>query len=136
MIEQTLSIIKPDAVSKNVIGSIINRFENSGLVIIAAKMIKLKSIEAEEFYHEHRQKKFFNELIQFMISGPIFLQILKGNHAIRRNREIMGSTNPQNALAGTIRFDYGENCIKNAVHGSDSEKSAKFEILFFFDIAL
>lgn len=132
--EQTLSIVKPDAVSKNIIGSIISRFEISGLVIKSAKMIKLTSLQALEFYHAHQGKFFFDDLIKFMISGLIFVQILEGRYAIRRNREIMGSTDPKLALAGTIRSDYGESCIKNAIHGSDSCKSARSEISFFFDV--
>lgn len=130
--ERTLSIIKPDAVSKNVIGAIISRFEISGLFLVSAKLIQLTSAQAVGFYREHQNKFFFNDLIDFMISGPIFIQILEGNCAIQRNREIMGDTNPLHALAGTIRFDYGENFTRNAVHGSDSKKSASYEIAYFF----
>lgn len=130
--EQTLSIVKPDAVAKNIIGSIINRFETAGLIVIAAKMVRLTSEQAIKFYREHQSKFFFDDLIQFMISGSIFIQILEGNCAIQRNREIMGSTDPKKALAGTIRFDYGENCIKNAVHGSSSSQSSINEISYFF----
>lgn len=131
--EQTLSIIKPDAVSKNIIGAIISRFEVSGLMLVEVKMIQLTSIQAIEFYSEHQGKFFFDDLIKFMISGLIFVHILEGTCAIQRNREIMGSTNPKQALAGTIRYDYGENCIKNVVHGSDSKQSAEYEISYFFD---
>lgn len=134
MKEYTLSIIKPDAVTKNIIGSIINRFENSGLSVKSAKMLQLTYKQALEFYHEHQKKFFFDELINFMISSPIFVQILEGNEAIKCHREIIGSTNPLHALSGTIRSDYGESCIRNAVHGSDSKIAAKFEISYFFDI--
>lgn len=134
MKERTLSIIKPDAVSKNLIGAIINRFEIAGLFVISIKMLQLTSKQAMEFYYEHKNKLFFNDLVSFMISGKILVQVLEGNEAIRRNREIMGSTNPAYALAGTIRSDYGENCTKNAIHGSDSLNSAKYEILYFFNI--
>lgn len=131
--ERTLSIIKPDAVSKNVIGSIISRFEVSGLIIVATRMLQLTSMQAIQFYSEHQKKFFFNVLIDFMTSGMIFVQVLEGNNSIRRNREIMGFTNPIHALAGTIRADYGSDCTKNAIHGSDSNKSAIREISYFFD---
>ncbi|URJ23849.1 nucleoside-diphosphate kinase [Blochmannia endosymbiont of Camponotus sp.] len=131
--ENTLSIIKPDAVAKNIIGSIISRFEAAGLIIVGAKILQLTYIQASEFYFEHQKKYFFDSLINFMISGPIFIQILEGNNSIQRNREIMGATNPANALAGTIRADYGYNYTKNAIHGSDSKKSAIREISYFFD---
>lgn len=130
--ECTLSIIKPDAVIKNVIGAIINRFEISGLVIVTAKMLQLTSIQATQFYCEHQKKFFFKNLIDFMISGRVFVQVLEGNNSIRRVREIMGSTNPVEALAGTIRADYGINYTKNAIHGSDSTESAIREISYFF----
>lgn len=130
--ERTLSIIKPDAVAKNVIGAIVNRFETSGLVIVAAKILKLKIDQAVQFYAEHQQKFYFDVLIKFMTSGLIFVQVLEGDHSIRRNREMMGSTNPIDALAGTIRADYGSDCTKNAVHGSDSIDSAVREISYFF----
>lgn len=130
--ERTLSIIKPDAVSKGIIGAIISRFESSGLLIVSAKMLQLTTDQVLEFYNEHKNKFFFKDLMEFMISGPIFVQILEGNYAIRRNREIMGNTDPMKALAGTIRFDYGESCTKNVIHGSDSESSAKYEIAYFF----
>lgn len=132
--ENTLSIIKPDAVARNIIGSIINRFETSGLILTSVKMLQLTFTQAVEFYCVHKDKYFFNDLIKFMISGPVFIQILSGNCAIKRNRDIMGCTDPVSALAGTIRSDYGENCIKNVVHGSDSESSAKYEIEYFFNI--
>ncbi|URJ24367.1 nucleoside-diphosphate kinase [Candidatus Blochmanniella camponoti] len=131
--ENTLSIIKPDAVAKNIIGSIISRFEAAGLIIVGAKILQLTYIQASEFYFEHQKKYFFDSLIDFMISGPVFVQILKGNNSIQRNREIMGATDPANALAGTIRSDYGYNYTKNAIHGSDSKKSAIREISYFFD---
>lgn len=132
MIEHTLSIIKPDSVSKHIIGSIINRFETSGLIVISVKMLQLTCSQAIEFYHVHQGKFFFDDLIKFMISGPIFIQILEGKDAIQRNRDIMGATDPMYALSGTIRSDYGESCIKNAIHGSDSQDSAKYEISYFF----
>lgn len=131
--ENTLSIIKPDAVAKNIIGSIISRFEAAGFIIVGAKILKLTHVQASEFYFEHQKKYFFDSLINFMISGPIFIQILEGNNSIQRNREIMGSTNPEDALAGTIRSDYGYNYTKNAIHGSDSKESAAREISYFFD---
>lgn len=131
--ERTLSIIKPDAVSQNVIGSIISRFELSGLFVVEARMLQLTSIQAEQFYYEHREKFFFNCLINFMISGRIFVQVLEGSNAIQRNRDIMGSTDPKNALKGTIRADYGSDCTKNAIHGSDSRISALREICYYFN---
>ncbi|WP_181950847.1 nucleoside-diphosphate kinase [Blochmannia endosymbiont of Camponotus nipponensis] len=132
--ENTLSIIKPDAVAKNIIGSIINRFETAGFMVIGAKMLQLTYTQASEFYCEHQNKPFFENLINFMISGLIFVQILAGHNSIQRNREIMGATDPMHALAGTIRSDYGYNCTKNAIHGSDSKQSAAREISYFFDI--
>ncbi|WHL25165.1 MAG: nucleoside-diphosphate kinase [Candidatus Blochmannia vicinus] len=131
--EHTLSIIKPDAIAKNIIGSIISRFETAGLSVIEAKILTLTCIQASEFYCEHQKKYFFESLINFMISGPIFVQILSGNNSIQRSREIMGATNPKHALAGTIRSDYGYDCTKNAIHGSDSKKSAMREIHYFFN---
>lgn len=133
IIERTLSIIKPDAVSKNVIGAIISRFEISGFVVVAAKMLKLTSLQAQQFYSEHYNKFFFKILIDFMISGMIFVQVLEGSDSVRRNREIMGDTNPMDALSGTIRADYGSDYTKNAIHGSDSNKSAVREISYFFN---
>lgn len=131
--ERTLSIIKPDAVAKNVIGSIINRFEISGLVVVAAKISKLTFVQATQFYINHQKKPFFDDLIDFMTSGRIFVLVLEGDNSVRRNREIMGATNPIDALAGTIRADYGNNCTKNAIHGSDSNESAINEISYFFN---
>lgn len=130
--ERTLSIIKPDAVAKNSIGAIINRFEIAGLSIVEAKILILTSMQAEIFYAEHKKKIFFNILINFMISGRIFVQVLEGDDSIKRNREIMGATNPLNALAGTIRADYGSNYTENAIHGSASSEAAIREISYFF----
>ena len=130
--QHTLSIIKPDAVAKNVIGEIYNRFEKAGLKIIAAKMMHLTIDEAENFYDVHRERPFFNDLVEFMSSGPVLVQVLHGEDAIRRNREIMGATNPKEASAGTLRFDYASGIDANAVHGSDSSETAQQEINFFF----
>ncbi|MCR3755943.1 MAG: nucleoside diphosphate kinase [Sodalis sp. Psp] len=132
IIERTLSIIKPNAVAKNVIGAIINRFENTGLTVVGAKMLHLNRVQAEGFYAEHKDKPFFDSLVNFMISGPILVQVLEGKDSVRRNREIMGTTNPADALAGTLRADYSDSFIENAVHGSDSVKSAAREIAYFF----
>ncbi|UVK77150.1 MAG: nucleoside diphosphate kinase [Sodalis sp. Fle] len=131
-IERTCSIIKPNAVAKNVIGAIINRFENTGLIIIGSKMLQLTREQSEGFYAEHKGKSFFDGLVDFMISGPIMVQILEGENAVCRNREIMGAPNPANALAGTLRADYADSLIKNAVHGSDSSEAADREIAYFF----
>ncbi|UDG81753.1 Nucleoside diphosphate kinase [Candidatus Profftia lariciata] len=131
-IESTCSIIKPSAIAKNIIGVIYARFEAAKLQIIAAKMIHFTFKEAEGFYIEHKVRPFFNTLIDYMISGPIMVQVLQGKNAVRRHREIIGETNPTCALSGTLRSDYGENCTKNVVHGSDSIKSAKREIEYFF----
>ena len=131
-IEQTLSIIKPDAVGKNVIGKIISRFEDNGLCIVAGKLIHLTDEMASGFYAEHDGKPFFNDLKNFMTSGPVFVQVLKGDSAIQKNRELMGATNPQEASAGTIRADFAQSIDANAVHGSDSVESAKREIEYFF----
>ncbi|WP_225639477.1 nucleoside-diphosphate kinase [Candidatus Profftia sp. (ex Adelges kitamiensis)] len=130
--ECTLSIIKPSAVAKNIIGVIYSRFEAAGLKIIAVKMIHLKCEEAKGFYIEHKDRLFFENLIKSITSGPSIIQILQGKDAIRRNREIMGATNPSDALAGTIRSDYADSLIENVVHGSDSLHSAKREIAYFF----
>jgi nucleoside-diphosphate kinase len=130
--ERTLSIIKPDAVSKNVIGKIYTRFEDLGLKIIAAKMAQLSRQEAEAFYAVHRARPFFNALVEFMISGPVMIQVLEGDNAIATNREIMGATNPKEAAAGTIRADFADSIDANAVHGSDSAETAAQEIAFFF----
>ena len=131
-IQQTLSIIKPDAVAKNVIGEIISRFETNDLKIVAAKLITLSDSEAGGFYAEHEGKPFYNDLIAFMTSGPVFIQVLEGEDAIAKNRELMGNTDPSKADIGTIRADFAQTIDANAVHGSDSEKSAIREIAFFF----
>ena len=131
-IEQTLSIIKPDAVSKNIIGKIISRFEENGLNLIAGKLIQLDDQTASGFYAEHEGRPFFNDLKKFMTSGPVFVQVLEGEGAIKKNRELMGNTNPQDAAPGTIRADFANSIDANAVHGSDSEISAMREINYFF----
>jgi len=134
-IEQTLSIIKPDAVAKNIIGAIISRFENAGLKVVAARMQQLTGEEAAEFYTVHKDKPFFQELIGFMVSGPVLVQVLEGENAIAKNRELMGATFPRDAAPGTIRADFcdaGGLQGKNAVHGSDSAETAAREIAFFF----
>lgn len=132
-IEQTLSIIKPDAVAKNVIGDITTRFENAGLIITAAKMTHLSKDQAGGFYAEHKDRPFFDDLIYFMTSGPVVIQVLEGENAIAKNRSLMGVTNPQEAEAGTIRADFADSIDANAVHGSDSGSSAEREIAYFFD---
>jgi len=131
-IEQTLSIIKPDAVSKNIIGKIISRFEEKGLYLVAGKLIQLDDEMASGFYAEHEGRPFFNDLKKFMTSGPVFVQVLEGEGAILKNRELMGNTNPQEAAPGTIRADLANSIDANAVHGSDSETSAVREINYFF----
>jgi len=131
-IEQTLSIIKPDAVSKNIIGKIISRFEEKGLYLVAGKLIQLDDEMASGFYAEHEGRPFFNDLKKFMTSGPVFVQVLEGEGAILKNRELMGNTNPQEAAPGTIRADFANSIDANAVHGSDSETSAVREINYFF----
>ena len=131
-IERTFSIIKPNAVAKNVIGSIFSRFEAAGLKIVAAKMVHLTREQAEGFYAEHKGRPFFDGLVDFMTSGPIMVQVLEGKDAVRRNREIMGATNPENALAGTLRADYADSLTENGTHGSDSVESAAREIAYFF----
>ena len=131
-IQRTLSIIKPDAVAKNVIGEIISRFEKNNLKIIAAKLITLSASDAGGFYAEHEGKPFYNDLIEFMTSGPVFIQVLQGEDAINKNRELMGNTDPSKADPGTIRADFAQTIDANAVHGSDSEISAEREIAFFF----
>ena len=131
-LEQTLSIIKPDGVVKGIIGEIIKRFENNGLKIRAMKMVRLSKKEAEGFYIVHKDRSFYNSLTDFMSSGPIVVMILEGEDAIRKNREIMGATNPEDADTGTIRRDFGTDVEKNTVHGSDSPESAAFEIDYFF----
>ena len=130
--ERTLSIIKPDAVAKNVIGEIYSRFERAGLKIVAAKMKHLTRAEAEEFYTVHRGRPFFDDLVEFMISGPVMIQALEGENAIALNRELMGATNPQEATAGTIRADFARSIDANAVHGSDAPETAAVEIACFF----
>ncbi|MHC9511112.1 nucleoside-diphosphate kinase [Kangiella sp. M94] len=131
-IERTFSIVKPDAVAKNVIGEIYSRFERAGLRIVAAKMIHLSREKAEGFYAEHKERPFFGALVDFMTSGPVMVQVLEGENAIKANREIMGATNPAEALRGTIRADYAVSVDENAAHGSDSPESAEREIGYFF----
>lgn len=131
-VERTLSIIKPDAVAKNVIGEIYTRFEQAGLRIIAAKMVNLSREQAEGFYAEHKERPFFNDLVAFMTSGPVMVQVLEGENAIAKNRELMGATDPKKADAGTIRADFAQSVDANAVHGSDSPESAQREVSYFF----
>ncbi|SFP32732.1 nucleoside diphosphate kinase [Nitrosomonas cryotolerans] len=131
-VERTLSIIKPDAVAKNVIGEIYTRFEADGLKIIAARMMHLSQIEAESFYAVHRERPFFNDLVKFMISGPVMVQVLEGDDAIKKNRDLMGATDPQKAAKGTIRADFADSIDANAVHGSDAPETAAVEIACFF----
>ena len=131
-VERTLSIIKPDAVAKNVIGSIYSRFENAGLKIIAARMVWLSPSDAQGFYSVHKERPFFDDLVSFMISGPVMIQVLEGANAIARNRELMGATDPKKAAAGTIRADFAESIDANAVHGSDAAETAQNEIAYFF----
>lgn len=131
-IERTLSIIKPDAVAKNVIGQIYARFEAAGLRIIAARMTRLSRAEAEAFYAVHRERPFFDDLVEFMISGPVMVQVLEGESAIAKNRELMGATDPKKAAKGTIRADFADSIDANAVHGSDAAETAAVEIAFFF----
>ncbi len=132
-IEQTLSIVKPDAVSKNVIGQIYSRFEKAGLKIVGSKMLHLSKQQAEGFYAEHSERPFFDGLVAFMTSGPVVVQVLQGEDAIALNRELMGATNPKEASAGTIRADFATEVAENAVHGSDSPASAEREIGYFFE---
>ncbi|MEO1946437.1 MAG: nucleoside-diphosphate kinase [Methylophilaceae bacterium] len=131
-VERTLSIIKPDAVAKNVIGQIYSRFENAGLTIVKAKMAQLTQAEAEGFYAVHKERPFFADLVKFMISGPVMIQALEGESAVLKNRDLMGATNPKEADAGTIRADFAESIDANAVHGSDSAENAATEIKYFF----
>jgi nucleoside-diphosphate kinase len=131
-VERTLSIIKPDAVAKNVIGEIYSRFEKAGLSIVAAKMLRLSREQAEGFYAEHKGRPFFPALIDFMTSGPVTVQVLEGENAVLKNRELMGATNPKNAEPGTIRADFADSIDANAVHGSDSPASAAREVAYFF----
>jgi nucleoside-diphosphate kinase len=130
--EHTLSIIKPDAVKKNCIGKIIDRFEGVGLKVIAAKMLHLTTEQGKEFYAVHSARPFYNDLVNFISSGPVLVMVLAGENAIAKNREIMGATNPKNAAPGTIRADFAESIDQNAVHGSDAPETAKVEIAFFF----
>lgn len=133
-IERTLSIIKPDAVAKNVIGSIYSKFESAGLRVVAARMLHLSRAQAEQFYAVHKERPFFGELVDFMISGPVMVQALEGEDAVTRNRDIMGATDPKKAAPGTIRADFADEVTENAVHGSDSADNARAEIEFFFGI--
>ena len=131
-LERTLSIIKPDAVKKNVIGQILARFEKAGLRVVAARMKHLSRAEAEGFYAVHRERPFFRDLVDFMISGPVLIQVLEGENAISKNRELMGATDPKKAERGTIRADFAESIDANAVHGSDSPDTARIEVGYFF----
>lgn len=135
-IEQTLSIIKPDGVAKNLIGRIYSRFEEAGLQIVAAQMLHLSREQAEGFYAVHKERPFFNDLVEFMTSGPVMVQVLEGEDAIARNRDIMGATNPAEAEPGTIRADFAKTIDENVVHGSDSPETARTEIEFFFSDAV
>jgi nucleoside-diphosphate kinase len=131
-VERTLSIIKPDAVAKNAIGDIYSRFEKAGLRIVAARMLSLSEVQAQGFYAVHRERPFFRDLVRFMISGPIMVQVLEGEDAIARNRELMGATDPKKAKKGTIRADFADSIDANAVHGSDGQETARTEIAYFF----
>jgi len=131
-VERTLSIIKPDAVAKNVIGKIYSRFESNGLSIAAARMAQLSRADAEGFYAVHKERPFFKDLVDFMISGPVMIQVLQGEGAIAKNRDLMGATDPKKAAAGTIRADFADSIDANAVHGSDSAENAAIEIAYFF----
>ena len=135
-IERTFSIIKPDAVAKNIIGEIVSRFEKNGLRVIASKMVHLTKEQAGDFYAVHRERPFYNDLVEYMTSGPVVVQVLEGEDAIGRNREIMGATNPAEAAPGTIRADFANSIEENAVHGSDAPETAKQEIEFFFSDGL
>ncbi len=132
-VERTFSMVKPDAVARNIIGEIYRRFESGGLLIVAAKMLRLTTAQAEGFYAEHEGKSFYQDLIAYMTSGPVVLQVLEGENAIAVNRELMGATNPKEAQSGTIRADFAESIDANAVHGSDSPASAAREVAYFFD---
>ncbi|MBB5190354.1 nucleoside-diphosphate kinase [Silvimonas terrae] len=131
-IERTLSIVKPDAVAKNVVGKIVDRFESAGLKVVAAKMKQLSRAEAEGFYAVHAARPFFKDLVDFMVSGPVFVQVLEGEGAVLKNRDLMGATDPKKADKGTIRADFAESIDANAVHGSDSAENAAIEIAYFF----
>ena len=132
-IERTFSIVKPDAVRRNLIGKIYDRFETDGLRVIASRMIQLTRSQAQDFYAVHRERPFYNDLVEYMTSGPVVVQVLEGESAITRNREIMGATNPADAAPGTIRADFAESVEANAVHGSDAPETAREEISFFFE---
>lgn len=131
-VEKTLSIIKPDAVAKNAIGEIISRFEKAGLRVAGAKMLRLSKTQAEQFYAVHKERPFFGALVNFMSSGPVLVQVLEGENAIAKNRQVMGATNPKDAAPGTVRADFADSIDHNAVHGSDAPETAKQEIAFFF----
>jgi nucleoside-diphosphate kinase len=131
-VERTLSIIKPDAVRKNVVGQILARFESGGLRVVAARMMHLSRAEAEGFYAVHRERPFFRDLVEFMTSGPVLVQVLEGDNAIARNRELMGATDPKKAAKGTIRADFADSIDANAVHGSDAPETARVEVAYFF----
>lgn len=131
-VERTLSIVKPDAVAKNVIGEIYSRFERAGLTIVAARMMKLSRADAEGFYAVHKERPFFKDLVDFMTSGPVMIQVLEGENAIQKNRDLMGATDPRKADKGTIRADFAQSIDANAVHGSDSAQTAAVEIAYFF----
>ncbi|EKF75680.1 nucleoside-diphosphate kinase [Alcanivorax hongdengensis A-11-3] len=131
-VERTLSIIKPDAVAKNVIGEIVSRFEKADLKVVAMKMVHLSDEQAGGFYAEHKERPFFKDLVSFMTSGPVIVQVLEGEDAVAKNRDLMGATNPKDAAAGTIRADFAETIDENAVHGSDSTESAAREVAYFF----
>jgi nucleoside-diphosphate kinase len=131
-VERTLSIIKPDAVAKNAVGQILARFEGAGLKLIAARMTQLSKAQAEGFYAVHRERPFFKDLVGFMISGPVMIQVLEGDNAIARNRELMGATDPRKAAKGTIRADFADSIDANAVHGSDAPETARTEVAYFF----
>src|SRR3954465_12796177 len=130
--ERTLSIVKPDAVEKNVIGQIYSRFEKAGLRVVAARMVRLSQLQAEGFYAVHRERPFFKDLVKFMVSGPVMVQVLEGDNAVAKNRELMGATDPKKADKGSIRADFADSIDANAVHGSDSAENARTEIAFFF----
>src|SRR4249920_2458230 len=134
-VERTLSIVKPDVVAKNAIGEIYSRFERAGLTIVAARMLYLSQGQAEGFYAVHRERPFFRDLVRFMISGPIMVQVLEGEDAIAKNRELMGATDPKKAKKGTIRADFAESIDANAVHGSDGPETARSEIAYFFPVS-
>jgi nucleoside-diphosphate kinase len=131
-VQRTFSIIKPDAVAKNVVGKIVSRFEDAGLRVVASKMKQLSKAEAEGFYAEHSERGFFNDLVSFMISGPVIVQVLEGDNAMQKNRDLMGATDPKKAEKGTIRADFAQSIDANAVHGSDSAENAAVEIAYFF----